>query len=139
MGRTQRRQLEEQLIDLAANCARDPLRYVMLAYPWGEPGALEHHAGPDTWQEDCLGLIGHELQKGNVVRLAVAGGVGPGKSALLAWVVDWAMTTCVNCRGRITADTGPQLSTTSWPEISKWADCRCGRRGSSWASAACAR
>ena len=51
---------------------------------------------------------------------AVAGGVGPGKSTLMAMVADWALTTCVDARGRITANTGPQLSTTTWPELQKW-------------------
>lgn len=120
--------VHERLIELAASCARDPLRFVTLAYPWGEPGSdLEKHPGPDTWQEDVLGDIGHLLSSGRPVRIAIAGGVGPGKSALMAMVADWAMTTCVNCRGRVTANTGPQITQSTWPEIVKW------RRLSLWA------
>ena len=91
-----------------------------LAYPWGEPGILQRHEGPDTWQADILQHVGENVGRGRPLRIAIAGGVGPGKSALMAWIVKWAMTTCVDCRGRVTANTGPQLSTATWPEISKW-------------------
>lgn len=112
---------EERLCALAASCAKDPLRYVRLAYPWGEPGTpLEKHPGPDTWQVDILSYIRDNLGKGRPLRLAVAGGVGPGKSALMGWVIDWGMTTCVDTRCRVTANTGPQITTATWPEITKW-------------------
>ena len=120
--------LEASLIDLAASCASDPLRFVRLAYPWGEPGGpLEkHEEGPDKWQVEVLAYIRDNIGSGKPLRLAIAGGVGPGKSALMAWIVDWALVTCVDCRGRVTANTGPQITSSTWPEITKW------RRMSLW-------
>jgi hypothetical protein len=113
--------IDTQLYDLAAACARDPLKFVRCAYPWGEPGGpLEKHPGPDDWQAEVLAYIRDNLGLGRPLRIAVAGGVGPGKSALMGWIVDWGMTTCVDTRCRITANTGPQISTATWPEITKW-------------------
>lgn len=112
--------LEQKLIDLAASCVRDPMRFVMLAYPWGEPGALETWDGPDTWQAEILRYIRDNLTPKKPLQIAIAGGVGPGKTALACWIVDWAMTTFPDCRGRATANTGVQLSTTTWPELAKW-------------------
>jgi hypothetical protein len=114
------RSIQDQLFDLIASCAHDPLKFVQVAYPWLEPGPLLHHAGPDDWQADVLAYVRDNLGKGRPLRLAIAGGVGPGKSAVGAWIINWAMTTCVDCRCRITANTGPQISTATWPEISKW-------------------
>jgi hypothetical protein len=120
--------VESRLIELAASCARDPLRYVQFAYPWGEKdGPLERHPGPDTWQAEILAYIRDNIGYGRPLRLAIAGGVGPGKSALMAWLMDWGLTTCVDTRARVTANTGPQITTATWPEITKW------RRMSLWA------
>jgi hypothetical protein len=125
--------LESRLVDLAAALRHDPVKYVQAAYPWGEPfGPLAAHPGPDTWQLEILQYVRDNIggrglsAQGKPIRIALAGGVGPGKSALMAWLADWGMTTCVDTRGRITANTGPQLSTATWPEISKW------RRMSLW-------
>jgi hypothetical protein len=94
---------------------------VLYAYPWGEPGtALEQWDGPDLWQMEVLEYIRDNLSKDEPLRIAIAGGVGPGKTALACWIMDWAMTTYTDCRGRVTANTGTQLSTTTWPELSKW-------------------
>lgn len=111
--------VHERLVELAASCTRDPLRFVELAYPWGE-GALAKHPGPDTWQAEVLAYIRDNLSRELPIRIAVAGGVGPGKTALAAWLADWAMTTYADCRGRVTANTGRQLSMTTWPELAKW-------------------
>jgi len=112
---------EEALAALAVACAKDPFKFVMAAYPWSEPGgALEKHPGPDDWQADCLKHVRDSLSRDKPIRMAIAGGVGPGKSTLMAWLQDWAMTTSVDTRARVTANTGPQLFTTTWPELLKW-------------------
>jgi hypothetical protein len=112
---------QDKLFRAAASCARDPLRYVKLAYPWAEKGGqLEKFGGPDTWQTDVLRYIRDNLSPKKPIRIAIAGGVGPGKTALAAWIADWGMTTYPDCRGRITANTGRQLSMTTWPELAKW-------------------
>lgn len=112
---------EDRLFALAASCAKDPLRFVKMGYPWGEKGTfLEKHPGPDDWQTEVLAYIRDNIGKGRPLRLAVAGGVGPGKSALSGWLVDWGLVTCVDTRIRVTANTGPQITTATWPEITKW-------------------
>lgn len=117
----------EQVADWLASVRCDPLAFVRANYPWGEPGELENHDGPRDWQADILQTIGKALQAGlsgadlsRVIRIAVASGHGVGKSALVAWLVDFFMSTQVDCRGVVTANTEAQLRTKTWPELGKW-------------------
>lgn len=103
----------------------DPLGFVLYAYPWGVAGTdLEKHDGPRDWQRKVLQDIGDKLRAvadvNDVIRVAVASGHGVGKSALIGWIVDWAMCTCIDTKIVLTANTEPQLRTKTWPEISKW-------------------
>jgi hypothetical protein len=98
---------------------------VLWAFPWGEPGTdLEHETGPDDWQTGVLTDIGDELRAGGdlgaVVLQAVRSGHGVGKSALVAWVILWAIATFELTRGRVTAMTETQLRTITWAEVAKW-------------------
>ena len=43
--------VEIQLADLMSECYADPLKHVMVSYPWGM-GSLEGRTGPDVWQRD---------------------------------------------------------------------------------------
>lgn len=114
-------EIQAKQIELARRCRADPLEFVLRAYPWGEVATpLEKHPGPDTWQREILEYVRDNLGQGRPIRLAIAGGVGPGKSALMAWLIGWGMSTCVDTRCRVTANTGPQISTATWPEITKW-------------------
>ena len=54
------------------------------------------------------------------VRLAVASGHGIGKSALVSWIILWALSTLPDTRGVVTANTEGQLRTKTWPELAKW-------------------
>jgi hypothetical protein len=104
----------------------DALGYVISAFPWGRPGtALAGESGPEPWQRDILERLGPALEKDlaspdDAVRLAVASGHGIGKSALVAWIVLWAMSTMSGIRGIVTANTEAQLRTKTWPELAKW-------------------
>src|SRR5260370_4881868 len=105
--------------------ARDPLRFVRYAYPWGEPGELAGMTGPRDWQAELLATIRDALRQGHEtrlqpIRIAVASGHGVGKSALVAWIVEWALATHEHARVIVTANTGAQLQTKTWPEIAKW-------------------
>ena len=103
--------------------AADPVGFVRDAYPWGE-GPLVKHKGPRQWQMDVLADIGAHLSDPQTrctpLRMAVASGHGPGKSALIGMVIDWAMSTCPETRVVVTANTDTQLRTKTWPEIGKW-------------------
>jgi len=100
----------------------DPLGYVMYAFPWGVPGsALAGESGPEPWQRDILERLGRGLlTMSEALRLAVASGHGIGKSALVAWIVLWAVSTLRDTRGIVTANTEGQLRTKTWPELAKW-------------------
>lgn len=41
-------------------------------------------------------------------------------SALVAWLIQWALVTCPNARVLVTANTATQLATKTWPELSVW-------------------
>ena len=116
-------QSELALVDQRiAECRHDPLRFVQYAYPWGEPGELSD-ATPHEWQIKNLKKISTHLQSHRrfvPLLLSVASGHGIGKSAEIAWIIHWAMSTCVDCRVTVTAGTGKQIETKTWPEISKW-------------------
>ena len=119
---------EDELIELVARYANDPLGWVLMAYPWGEDGPLKDHAGPDTWQEQFLREWGEELKRNAFdglkpvppVRRVVSSGHGIGKSVLVAWIVDFIMSTRPHCQGTITANTFTQLETKTWAAIQRW-------------------
>jgi hypothetical protein len=128
-----RREDEEALIrDLHSPEIRDnPYNFVMYAYPWGVPGTpLEHYPGPRTWQKQDLREIAEHIQKQkNAIDLkihpsmwqkATASGRGPGKSALVSWLVDWMMTTRIGSTTIVTANTETQLKSRTFAEIGKW-------------------
>lgn len=113
--------LEEDLVELAASCASDPLRFVRIFFPWGEPGELEKYDGPDKWQVDILTDVKDGLKNiCQAVQEAVASGHGVGKSALVSWLILWAVSTKADTKGVVTANTEIQLKTKTWAELSKW-------------------
>jgi len=112
-----------EIADTIALLRYDPWGYVRFAYPWGLDGALKDSLGPRDWQIDVLQTIGKHLQgpqRHTPLQLAVSSGHGIGKSALIAMIINWAMSTCVDARVVVTANTEAQLRTKTWPEISKW-------------------
>lgn len=119
---------DEELALEVAKYYDDPLGFVMFAYPWGQPGILEHEEGPDVWQAEELEKIGREVRKRKFngrtpvmpIRVAISSGHGTGKSTLAAWIVDWIMSTRPNSQGTITANTFTQLDTKTWASITKW-------------------
>ena len=117
---------QAQLVEDIASFTHDPLGYVLYNYPWGEPGTeLEKKDGPRTWQRDLLLGVGQRLQdgaadRGEVIQEAIASGHGIGKSALVAWLCNWALDTFEDTRGIVTANTETQLRTKTWPELGKW-------------------
>lgn len=115
----------DELFEALGALTHDPLAFVYFAYPWGEPGtALENMEGPDEWQIQILKDIGEQLKKGKdlqtAIQEAVASGHGIGKSALISWLIHFAISTHENTRGVVTANTEGQLRTKTWPELSKW-------------------
>ncbi len=105
--------------------ACDPYGFVMLAFPWGQPGTmLSDMRGPEQWQKEQLIRIGRQLteagSEGCVIMEDVASGHGVGKPALVAWLILWAVSTLEDTRGVVTANTDSQLKTKTWAELAKW-------------------
>lgn len=114
--------IDDELIELAAQHSRDPLGWVNVAYDWGH-GELERFDGPRAWQADILGEIGKHLNSSarfQPLLIGVSSGHGIGKSAGIGMIVNWALSTCEDCKIVITANTDTQLRTKTSPEVGKW-------------------
>ena len=101
---------ELQLAEDLSRFYADPHGFVLYAYPWRQPGLLEHHDGPDDWQRDFLIELGRQVKERNFdgvnpvapIRMVVASGHGVGKSVLCAWVCHWVMSTRPRAKGTAT-------------------------------------
>jgi len=113
------------IIEELAQFSSDPLGFVLFAFPWGEEGELSAALGPEQWQEQLLRELGEALRKGELgvaeaIQIARTSGHGIGKSALVAWLILWAMSTFEDTKGVVTANTENQLKTKTWVELAKW-------------------
>lgn len=109
------------LIEELAGFSSDPLGFVLFAFPWGEEGELANAAGPEPWQEELLIDLGRGvIDLSTAVRLATTSGHGIGKSALVSWLILWAMSTYEDTIGVVTANTETQLKTKTWAQLAKW-------------------
>lgn len=116
-------QFEEALAEDIAEFYDDPYGFIMYVFPWGvKDGPLEEYDGPDDWQAEQLIRIGEEFIKDplTTIREATASGHGIGKSAEVAWIILWAMSTRPHLNGVVTANTLPQLNTKTWRELAVW-------------------
>ena len=112
----------------------DPLKAVLYGFPWGE-SELEKAHGPRAWQAEILDFVGKWLTNSlegedrerfgtetqfKPCKVAVSSGHGIGKSALVAWIIWWGLSTFEDCKIIVTANTKGQLDTKTQPEASKW-------------------
>lgn len=107
--------------------ADNPYAFVMFVYPWGQAGTpLAHFKGPRRWQRRVLKKVTEHVQSGKalniakLLRIARSSGRGIGKSALVAWLIDWFNTTRIGSTVIVSANTETQLRTITWAELSKW-------------------
>lgn len=121
-------EIQAKLIEDMAGFEKDPYNWVLYSFPWGEDD-LAGKAGPEPWQEEILkyiseclmsGVMDHESAVSTAIRMAVASGHGIGKSALVAWVILWSLSTFPDTRGVVTANTDTQLKTKTWAELTVW-------------------
>ena len=113
-------QLFKQLLD------ENRFNYLALAYiifPFGEKGHdLENYDLYD-WQKEELRRMSQHFNdpktRDTVFRLCVSSGNGAAKTALGAIVTICLMYT-QRLRGRITANTKPQMTSVVWPEYDTW-------------------
>lgn len=111
---------DEDLIVELAEFSSDPVGWLWWAFPWGEPGELEEQA-PQEWQIKLLeDLAAGLIDVAQAIQIARTSGHGIGKSALVAWIILWAISTFEDTKGVVTANTENQLKTKTWAEVAKW-------------------
>ncbi len=105
----------------------DPYNFVKFIFPWGqEDTPLAEFTGPRKWQEKILKKMTTHIARNNgkvdpeMFRLAVASGRGIGKSALVAWLILWMLSTRLGSTIIVTANTEQQLRSRTWAELGKW-------------------
>jgi hypothetical protein len=114
---------EAEIYKTIMSYAQDPLGFAEYAIKWGI-GPLKDKT-LRKWQREKLAKL-TELLKANkittqqAIQMAIASGHGIGKSAFVALVILWAISTCVETRGVVTANTENQLKQKTWAELSKW-------------------
>lgn len=140
-------QKEAELAGFIGGFWADPYGFVMAAFPWGRrpdgtyiPGMdtlpdgqdnpLKDKFGPEPWQKEFLIKLGEHIRENKdlvdlqlpeeVWKSAIASGHGVGKSAMVAWIIYFLMSTRVDTRGVVTASTQFQLEDKTWPELAKW-------------------
>jgi hypothetical protein len=119
---------ELQLASDVGGFALDPAGFIWYAFPWGVKNTPLANRAPRQWTLDVCESIRAKLtanhlisgDRWQVVQEACASGHGIGKSAFMAQLVLWAMSTCRECKGVVTANTDTQLRTKTWPELVKW-------------------
>lgn len=82
-----------------------------------DPAAMvreEFGVVPDAWQAEVLALFPRHN------RLAMKACKGPGKTALLAWLILNFLATRPHARVGATSITGDNLAQNLWPELAKW-------------------
>lgn len=114
--------MNDELLEHLATFSNDPLGFVLWAFPWGEKGSeLEFATGPEPWQCKILEDLGKGLTNiAGAIRLARTSGHGIGKSALVSWLILWAMSTFTDTVGVVTANTETQLKTKTWVQLAVW-------------------
>lgn len=96
----------EEFGDAIRVWAREPWTFVRQAF------GVE----PDVWQDEALRAIGNPETE----RLAMKACKGPGKTALLAWLIWWFLVTRVEPKIGCTSITEANIDTNLWPELAKW-------------------
>jgi len=119
--------IDEELAEEMALCYLDPYRFVLIAFDWGR-GELEKFDGPDEWQTKHLKAIRDQLKEtrnnpetvNDALFEAVKAGHGVGKTADVAWIILWLMSTRPHFAGVVTANTRDQLTRKTWREVEVW-------------------
>ena len=117
------------LANEVSKCYADPLRYVLMAYPWGEKGGpLENEQGPDENQRQFLVELGREVRARGFggtdpvlpLLMSATSGHGTGKTVMGAWIGDWILSTRPDSIGTVTAGTWTQLDSRTWAALRHW-------------------
>jgi hypothetical protein len=118
--------IETQLVADMADFYYNPLGWAEYAFEWGKGDLVGRKLR--RWQKKALWDLGEELKKRDFngidpvepCQFSTASGHGIGKSALVAMVILFIMSTRPNAKGIISANTLAQLQTKTWAELGKW-------------------
>lgn len=125
-------QTEELISHFSSPLIKDnPYNFVNFVFPWGQKNTpLEGFHGPKQWQKEELLKIAAAVEENkkkylrketpDVYQLSVCSGRGPGKSALLAWLALWQMSTRIGSATVVVANTQEQLASRVFAEIGFW-------------------
>ncbi len=91
-------------VEAIARWRRDPLLFVRQVF----------QVEPDLWQADALNGIGTDP------RLALSACVGPGKTAVLAWIGWWFLDTRYDAQALAASVTLDNLEANLWKELASW-------------------
>jgi len=132
---------DKDIAELIASCYADPLKYVMMAFPWDSEPSIQmvelderykdrfsSKYGPDLWACEFLNDLGKDIRERGFdgrhtvtpIRYSTASGHGIGKSVLVAWLIKFILDTRPFSKGVVTANTSDQLRTKTWAELGKW-------------------
>jgi hypothetical protein len=126
-------QEQELMADLwTPALADDVLRWVLYVFPWGKPNTpLQDMKMPRKWQCEDMDEISQHIrdnklrielgQTPQMFRKGTVSGRGPGKTAEIAMLIWWFISTRLGSTTIVTANGEPQLRSRTWPEIGKWA------------------
>ncbi len=110
----------EQLLD---RHRYDFVKLVYIIFPFGQPGHELEHMAPYDWQieewEKLSRHLSNPLTRYDAYRLGISSGNGAAKTAFGAMTFLMLMFT-QRLRGRITANTDPQMKSIVWPEYDIW-------------------
>jgi hypothetical protein len=116
---TDKTDITDKIIKKLVSFSKDPLGFVKFAFDWGH-GELANRT-IELWQEELLIAVRDGLKTvDEALQFARASGHGIGKSCFVSWIILWAISTKINTRGIVTANTDTQLRTKTWPELHKW-------------------
>ncbi len=119
----------QELIEFVGSFYADVTKYIMAAYQWNEIGGpLSRFDGPEKWVLDVCDDISNQIAKNEfdgshpvpVIYVGIASGNGCAKSAFAGMINNFIISTRPMSRVTVTANTGAQLKTKTWPEIKKW-------------------
>lgn len=120
---------ETEIAEFVGQYYADLGGYIRAAYPWKEVGGLlENFDGPEYWVNDLADQISNHVAKNGFngvdpvdpIYVSVASGNGAAKSAFAGMINSWILDTRPMSRVTVSANTGTQLRTKTWPEIDKW-------------------
>lgn len=109
--------------ELIAENRYDFVKLAYIIFPFGEEGSELEHMAPYDWQlEEWDRLSAHLMNpktRHDAYQLIVSSGNGAAKTSFGAMTMLMLMYT-QRVRGRITANTKPQMTSVVWPEYDTW-------------------